>query len=118
METIFPPFPSFLLPRHAWVGMRQGLPVSSAGPVSQGPPWWSCMLALVAPGLPESLGWLLRCLFALPRAERCPSHWGTGEQIWVFARWRLVRLSVCPSFPASALCITCFLLDQIKMVNS
>lgn len=46
METIFPPFLSFSLPRHAWLGMCEGLLASSARRASRGPPWRSGRLAL------------------------------------------------------------------------
>lgn len=93
METIFPPFPSFSLPQHAWLGMCEGLLASSAGRASWGPPWCSHMLALdtvVTLGQGQcqrGFGWLLSCLLSLP------TPLGHGRSVWVFARW---SLSVCP----------------------
>ena len=114
METIFPPFPSFSLPQHAWVGMHEGLPVSSAGPVSRGPPRRSCVPVL---GAAITLG-CGQCQVAreprlsaeLPllsaQGAKMPVPLGRGGSGSGYLLGG--GLSVCPSLPAAALCIACF----------
>lgn len=114
METIFPPFPSFLLPRHAWVGVHEGLLTSSAGRASRGPPRCSCMPVLDAA---VALGRGQRRAAGEPRlAAELPllsardgkmpvplGHGGSGSGYLLGG-----GLSISLSLPAAALCIACF----------
>lgn len=85
-KPFFPPFPSFSLPQHAWVGMCKALPASSARRVSWGPPWCSCVPVLdVVVTLGHGQCWAAgephSWLSSLSVVGRCPSHrsmWEAG----------------------------------------
>lgn len=92
---------------------------------SRGPPRCSCMLALaaaVAPGHGQrraarepGLAAELPLLSAWGGGKMLVSLGRGGKQVWVFARWGVVRLSVPPRGRSLH---RLFLLGRIKMVNS
>lgn len=110
METIFPPFPTFSLPRHAWLGMCEGLlarsvsgtstVLSYAGTGHSGRPG--------AQAVPESLGWLLSSLLSLP------TPLGHGRSVSGY-----LLGGVCVSVCLCGCSLHClFSLGWIKTVNS
>ena len=114
METIFPLFSSLLLPQHAWVGMCEGLPTSSAGQASRGPLRRSCVQVL---GAAVTLGHGQRWPAGEPRpAAEPPLLSVRGGKVPVPPGHRGSRsgcllgegLSVCLSLPVTTLCIACF----------
>lgn len=118
METIFPLFPSFLLPQHGWVGLCEGLLVSSTGRASHGPLWCSGMLVVdVVVTLGHRGAWAgCQAASALcPGWKNARPAQAWGNQLWVFARWGFVHPSVHP-YGHSMHCL--FILGRIKMVNS
>lgn len=85
-EKWFPPIPTFLLPRHASVGMCKGLPgnttrstLGTSKVLLCCQHWTQRVWGVDGAGLLENLGWLLSCLSALPGVESCPNCCDMGE---------------------------------------
>lgn len=108
METIFPLFPSFLLPQHGWVGLCEDLLVSSTGRASQGPLWCSGMPVVDAVVTLGHRGAWAGCQAAstlCPEWKNARPAQAWGNQLWVFAGGE--GLSIRLSILAATLYIAC-----------